>query len=86
MSKKNFYKLDWNEVAALLLADFFITLFFGFWFVSGCFYQQNMIIINPYLVCTLLFLIVPRNVICLFVNAVVFNYIVFWIWHRAVKK
>jgi hypothetical protein len=86
MSKKKIYKLDWNETSALLLVDFFFTIFFGFWFVSGCFSQKGMVFINPYLVCTLQFLLLPRNIIALFVNAVFINFIIFWIWHRVIKK
>jgi len=86
MSKKIIYKFDWNEVSALLLADLFLTVLFAFWYVSGCFSRQNTVLINPFMICTLQFLLGFQNIISLFLMAVIINFIIFWVWHRVVKK
>lgn len=86
MSKKSFLKADWKEILILLLIDFGMLGSFAYLNISGCYNQQNVIVISPQIICTLQFFWNIWNLVEIFAAVIIVNFALSGYWHFVVKK
>jgi len=86
MSKKSFYTISWKETGILLLLDILVLALATYLYYQNCISAVNVIIINPYLTCTIQFFFSFQNILLIFVAFLTINFGLSLIWHFKVKK
>jgi len=86
MSKKSFYRISWKEIGYLLAVDFALLAAFAYWNITQCYSAQNMIVINPQIICPAIFFLNEVNLGVFFAVVLVVNFVLSGYWHFVVKK